>query len=52
MADCKACGGTGICSKCKGDGYVKSYKIFVGSTKCKTCDGKDKCPECKGTGKR
>jgi len=45
--DCRACGSTGVCGKCRGDGTVGG-----GRFPCDLCQKSTKCPHCAGTGKR
>ncbi len=47
------CNGSGVCSRCNGDG--KYYDTSFGLSKwvdCKTCGGSGECPSCDGTGYR
>ena len=47
---CRACDGTGYCSRCKGDGRYLSGATNI-LVECSICGGSGACPICYGTGR-
>jgi len=51
--ECGACGGTGMCQECDGEGTVWSGllgDLRIAKERCPECSGSGKCNICSGTG--
>lgn len=44
---CRACKGSGVCTRCNASGQVRTSGVTV---RCLVCSGSTVCPVCRGTG--
>ena len=50
LLPCAACGGTGFCARCSGNGrYAVGSQVML--VDCGTCRGSGACAACRGTGR-